>query len=515
MAESIRDDYILEARDIVKEFSGVRVLDNVDFCLKRGEVHALLGENGAGKSTLVKIMTGAYQMTSGSLSVNGEEVHFNSTHDAGQKGIGIIFQEFSQVPQLSVTENLFLGGKPKKKLLGGLIQLVNWRQMRKLAKKALEDLNLDINPDVQIDSIGVAHQQLIEIAKALMVNANILIMDEPTAALSAADSDKLFEIINELKNKGVSIIYISHRLEEISRICDRATILRNGKKLETVEMKQTSIDHIIKMMVGRELGKLFPENQDSVTNQNLLSVSNLSCKKRKFTNINFEVKAGEILGFTGLVGAGKTEVMRAIFGADQDYTGDIFVNGKKVKIASPDVAIKNGLAFVPEDRKFQGLITVLSARENILLGNYKTVKGKLKLINTKQENLTAKKYFEKLNISPFNKEKKAQFFSGGNQQKLVISRWLCSNAKLYIFDEPTRGVDVGAKAEIYKLISSLASSGCGVIVSSSEIEEVIGLSNRILVMNKGSIVAEYSHEECDYAKIMKSQAGGIKNEQQS
>ena len=499
--------YILQALGIIKEFSGVRVLDNVDFSLAKGEVHALLGENGAGKSTLVKILTGVYAKTEGKIFIDGKEVNFKSRKASVENGIGIIFQEFSQIPQLSITENLFLGDFLYKKKIGNLIKFIDWKKMGNIAKKSLMDFGIVINPSTPVKKIPVAKQQIVEIIKALLQDVKILIMDEPTASLSSEEVTHLFEIINELKKKGVSIIYISHRLEEVKKICDRATIIRDGKNIATIGIQECSIDKLINLMIGKSLEKKGTAKRN-ISGKVLLKLENLS-SKGMFENVNFEVKSGEVVGISGLVGAGKTEIATTIFGINKKYSGNIYYDGKKISIRSPKEARSLGIVLIPEDRKRQGIISKLTARENIGLPNLNQYKNKIKFINLKKERESIRKSFDEVDIRPKDPEKLARYFSGGNQQKIVVSKWLASKARLYIFDEPTIGVDVGSKAEIYKLIDLLAENGCGIIICSSEIQEIINNCNKIIVMNRGVQSASFEGNEINKEDIIRSQKGGI------
>lgn len=498
-------EYVIRAQNIVKEFSGVRVLDNVNFNLKRGEVHALLGENGAGKSTLMKILAGVYQKTSGELYLNGELVDFKNRRDADAHGIGIIFQEFSQVPQLSVAENLFLGRELRKKFLGGLLKPIDRKIMNKKAKEVMERFNIDIPLNTPVMQLGVANQQLVEICKALFYDAKILIMDEPTAALSEGEIENLFSIISDLKAHGVSVIYISHRLEEIKKICDCATIIRDGKNVDTIDVKNYSVEEIINMMVGRDIHDIYPKKNIEFGDV-VLQLDNL-CSPGKFEDISFNVRAGEIIGITGLAGAGKSEIARAIYGLDNNCSGDIYVKGEKKTIKTPMDARHLGIAMVPEDRKAHGLILRHNAGSNITLPNLGFFKTKLGALSYKLLNEHIQYCTKGVALRPLDPDKLAHFFSGGNQQKIVIAKWLKAEASVFIFDEPTRGVDVGAKAEIYKLINQLASAGCGVIICSSETFEILGMCNRILVLKNGRVVSVTDDSADDAEIILKAQLG--------
>lgn len=496
---------VVEAENIIKDFSGVRVLHGVDFSLRRGEVHALLGENGAGKSTLMKILAGVYQKTGGVLRVNGQEVDFKSRHDADTCGIGIVFQEFSQVPQLSVVDNLFLGKELYKTYCGGKIKKLDHSLMKKKAEELLERFDISLPLDTPVKDLGVANQQLIEICKALFYHAGILIMDEPTAALSDTETEKLFAMIKALKEKNVSIIYISHRLEEIKKICDRATIIRDGRNVATIDVDRYSVEDIITFMVGRNIKDIYPEKNTHM-GEVLLEVKNLF-SPGKFKDLSFQVKSGEIIGITGLVGAGKTEVAQALFGLDKSVGGEIRVKGKELRVDSPQTARKYGFALIPEDRKRQGVILKHSLYENVCLPNFGKYRNRFGALNLQRCMEDVQESMAKVAVSPMEPGKKASLFSGGNQQKIVIAKWLNAEADIYIFDEPTRGVDIGAKAEIYKLIAELARAGCAIIICSSEIYEIMGMCNRIIVMKKGRIAGITDDMVSGSEVLLKAQLG--------
>jgi ribose transport system ATP-binding protein len=486
--------YLLEMKNIVKEFPGVKALDDVDLQVKAGEVHILLGENGAGKSTLMKILSGVYQAEGGSIHIDGKQVQIKNTKDAQKHGVGIIFQEFNLIPDLSVAENIFLGRAPSTS------GLLNRKKLYADASKLLEELELNIAPKTLVKDLGVAEQQMVEIAKALSINSRILIMDEPTAALTEQEINVLFEKIHSLKQKGVAIIYISHRMEEFAKICDRVTVMRDGKYVDTVEFSKTTIDDLIKLMVGRSLEDKFPKDLSIKQGGELLRVENLSTKN-KLKNVSFTLRAGEVLGISGLMGAGRTEIARAIFGADPITEGDIFIEGKQVKIKSPKDAIKKGISYLTEDRKKSGLALTLSVRENITLADINKV-SKTSIVNKKVEKETVDEFIKNLKIKTSTPEQKAKFLSGGNQQKVVIAKWLHTNTKIFIFDEPTRGIDVGAKIEVYQLINDLARDGNGIIMISSEMPEILGLSDNILVVNDGKATGYLTRNEASQEKIM-------------
>nr|WP_175413094.1 sugar ABC transporter ATP-binding protein [Clostridium sp. AWRP] len=489
--------------NITKSFSGVTVLKNSGIEVKKGEVHILLGENGAGKSTLMKILSGAYSKDSGDIILNGNKVEINSPKDAEKLGISIIYQEFNLVPYMTVAENIYLGREPESKVPGK----VNFKKMYNDAQKMIDYLNVDIPVDKPIKSLGIAQQQMVEIAKALSVHSDIIIMDEPTAALTEKEIDNLFKIMRKIKSEGVSIIYISHRLEEFAQIGDRVTVMRDGETIETVNIKDTSIDELIKLMVGREIKEKFPKIKVDL-GEEILRVKGLT-KKGVFENINFSLKSGEILGFSGLMGAGRTEVMRTIFGIDSFDSGEIYLKDKKVEINSPMKAIKNGIGFVTENRRDEGLVLQMGVGQNITLASLrKYISNPIKL-NLRKEVKEIKDYISKLAIKSSGYRQIAGTLSGGNQQKIVIAKWLLSDSKVLIVDEPTRGIDVGAKIEIYNIMNDLVKSGVGIIMISSELPEVLGMSDRILVMCRGKITGELSKDEATQEKIMHYATGGI------
>ncbi|ADK13221.1 MULTISPECIES: sugar ABC transporter ATP-binding protein [Clostridium] len=494
---------ILKMENITKSFSGVTVLKNSGIEVKKGEVHILLGENGAGKSTLMKILSGAYSKDSGDIILNGNKVEINSPKDAEKLGISIIYQEFNLVPYMTVAENIYLGREPESKVPGK----VNFKKMYNDAQKMIDYLNVDIPVDKPIKNLGIAQQQMVEIAKALSVHSDIIIMDEPTAALTEKEIDNLFKIMRKIKSEGVSIIYISHRLEEFAQIGDRVTVMRDGETVETVNIKGTSIDELIKLMVGREIKEKFPKIKVDL-GEEILRVKGLT-KKGVFENINFSLRSGEILGFSGLMGAGRTEVMRAIFGIDSFDSGEIYLKGKKVEINSPMKAIKNGIGFVTENRRDEGLVLQMGVGQNITLASLgKYISNPIKL-NLRKEVKEIKDYISKLSIKSSGYRQIAGTLSGGNQQKIVIAKWLLSDSKVLIVDEPTRGIDVGAKIEIYNIMNDLVKSGVGIIMVSSELPEVLGMSDRILVMCRGKITGELNKDEATQEKIMHYATGGI------
>lgn len=495
---------ILRMENITKSFSGVAVLKNAGIEIEKGEVHILLGENGAGKSTLMKILSGAYSRDSGNITLKDKQVEINSPKDAERLGISIIYQEFNLVPFMTVGENIYLGREPMSNIPGK----IDFDKMYKDAQGMLDYLNVDISPNRVVGTLGIAQQQMIEIAKALSVNSEIIIMDEPTAALTEKEIDSLFRIIKKIKSEGVSIIYISHRLEEFEKIGDRVTIMRDGNTIDTVKIKETSIDELIKLMVGREINEKFPKIEVS-KGEELLRIENLN-RKGVFKDISFSLKAGEILGISGLMGAGRTEVMRAIFGIDKYDSGDIFIKSKKVEIKSPIGAIKNGIGFVTENRRDEGLVLAMNVGQNITLASLGRYCSNPIKMNLTKEIKEIESYRSKLAIKSAGYKQIAATLSGGNQQKIVIAKWLLSDSKILIVDEPTRGIDVGAKIEIYNIMNELVKSGVGIIMISSELPEVIGMSDRILVMCRGSITGELKREEATQERIMHYATGGGK-----
>lgn len=492
---------IVQMKGISKAFSGNRVLENVTFEIMKGEVHALMGENGAGKSTLMKILTGIYQRDLGSVYMKGEEVHFKNAKEAENAGIAVIHQELNIIPYLSVTDNMFLG----KELKYGKLGIVKHKEMKQKTREYLNRLGIDIDPDTEAGDLSVGQQQMIEIARAVAANMEVLIMDEPTAALTDREIESLFKVISTLREQGVGIVYISHRMEEIFQICDRISVLRDGQFIGVKEIPKTDFDEIVKMMVGRQLGDRFPERK-TVLGPERLKIENFTCKG-KFEDIRFSVKQGEILGVAGLMGAGRTEIMEAIFGHRQKQSGTILIDGKGVTIKSPFDAIKNGIGFITEDRKSEGLVLDLSVRENFSLTNLGRI-SKKNVISSKQEESFVDDLIEKLHVKTASRELSVKSLSGGNQQKIVIGKWLGIEPKILILDEPTRGVDVGAKKEIYQLMNQLTEQGVAIIMVSSELPEILGMSDRILVIHEGKVSAVLSRAEADQEKIMQAATGG-------
>ncbi len=473
-------------RGIYKSFPGVQALENVDFDLRAGEVHALLGENGAGKSTLIKILGGAHQPDVGQIFIAGKDIHIHSPGDALRAGIAAIYQEFNLVPTLSARENIFLG--QESTTLG----FIRRREELRQAEALLERVGVEIDPDIPCNQLSIAQQQVVEIAKALSLDAKILIMDEPSATLTPQEVDHLFEVIRDLQQQRISIIYISHRLPEIFQIADRITVLRDGQHVATKETTDVTRDTLIEMMVGRRLEHEFP-HRDVTPGETRLAVTNL-CRGNAVRGVSFSVGQGEVLGITGLVGAGRTEMARLIFSADEPAEGEIVLDGQRLKIHNPRDAIRAGICLLTEDRKSQGLILKQSVVENFGLPNLDHF-ARLAFVNQAQEQESLDKYVRILRIKLANSRQLVANLSGGNQQKVVLAKWLERNCEVVIFDEPTRGIDVGAKYEIYQLMNALAVAGKAIIMISSELPEILGMSDRILVMHEGRVTGEITDVE--------------------
>jgi ribose transport system ATP-binding protein len=486
---------IVKMEHISKSFPGVLALDDVSFSLNSGEVMALLGENGAGKSTLMKVLSGVHSRDGGTIEVFGQSVTEQLTPKRAQRlGIAIIQQELSMCTHLTVAENIFLG---REKSRFGVLQK---EAMNKEAKQILDDLKIDISPTTVVSDLSVSKQQMVEIAKALSTNAGILVMDEPTSALTSKEIEELFRIIRQLKAQGKGIIYISHRLDELVNIVDRVTIMRDGRFVLTAKYEDITMQEIISNMVGREIKEKFPRVERE-RGKKLLEVKNLNAG-RAVRNVSFDVYEGEIVGIAGLMGAGRTETTRAIFGADPKQSGEIILNGKTLHISGPNDAIRYGLVLAPEDRKKDGLCTKLSIRENIALPNLDFICGKAGIVNKKTEKKVVNEVVSNFGIRLSTPEADAGSLSGGNQQKLVVGKWLARNSKVVIFDEPTRGIDVAAKVEIYHLMNRLKLQGIGVLFVSSEMPEILGISDRIIVMCDGRITGEIDARTATQSEIL-------------
>lgn len=489
------EEYVLQLQHIRKEYPGVVALKDVTLELKKGEILALIGENGAGKSTLIKCCSGAVIPTSGKIIVNGKEFTSMTPQLAAENGIAIIYQEFNNVKELSAAENLFLG-RPIKK---GIV--VDKKAMEKEAAKAFEQLKIKIDPKTLMKNLTVGYQQMVEIAKAIQQNAKILIMDEPSAPLTSAEVESMFEVVERLRKEGISIVYISHRLEEIYRLSDRILVLRDGEYVKTLITKDSEVQELIQLMVGRELTETYPPRSSCIEEDHvLLELKNVSGNGNK--NMNLKIRKGEILGLGGLVGAGRTELAEMIFGAVPKQSGQIFFRGKEVNPKSPREAIDLGIALVPEDRKRHGAMLGISIKNNINMPIYER-NSKLSVINSKQELEIAKKYQKNMAIKTPSLNQLIKNLSGGNQQKVILARWMAANSELIIFDEPTRGIDVGAKYEIYKLMNDLVEKeGKSILMISSEMEELMGMSDRIIVLAEGEMTGELSKEEFSQETIM-------------
>jgi ABC-type sugar transport system ATPase subunit len=491
---------ILELRHISKSFPGVRALDDVQFDVVAGEVHALLGENGAGKSTLIKIMSGVYQPDVGSLLVDGRDARFQSPLAAQAAGIATIYQELLLFPALTVAENIMIG-HPSRNRFGG----IDWPAMRRKASNLLESLDIhDLDPNEILGRLSIGNRQRVEIAKALSRDARILIMDEPTAALTEADVAQLFDIVRKLRERDAGIIYISHRLDEVFELADRVTVLRDGTYIGTKPVSETSRGDLISMMVGRTIDALFPKNKVDLGDV-VLKVEGLD-RPPQTKDVSFSIRSGEIVGLAGLVGSGRSELAQAIFGVTPADRGCIFLVGEKVTIESPGQAKALGIAYVPEDRGLQGLIKPMTLRENISLSILERLTSGM-FVNQRDEHRLAHDAIERFGIRASSPEQVVNKLSGGNQQKTVLAKWLATNPRLLIMDEPTRGVDVGAKAEIHRLMGELVERGLAILMISSELPEIIGMSDRILVMREGRIVAEFARGEADQKEIAAAMMG--------
>lgn len=486
----------LEMKNITKTFPGVVALDNVNFSTLRGEVHALVGENGAGKSTLVKVLGGIHEKDSGEMFLDGDKYEPYNPRDAFDNGISIIHQELNLIGSLNAVENIFMGRQTLKNRLG----FIDWKVMQQKANSIFQELEINIDMKTSVSRLGVARQQMVEIARALSYDSRIIVMDEPTSSLSAKEVGKLFEVVEGLSDEGVSIVFISHKLEEIKEIADRVTVLRNGNLIGTRDVEKVTQSEVSKMMVGKEIEDSRYVKIDQDKGEELLRVESLTSAP-SVKNVSLSVKSGEILGIAGLVGAGRTEVARAIVGADKKDSGDIFLRGEKIEIDSPAEAAKKGIGLIPEERKTQGIIPGMNVKGNITI----TILDKLSrlgFLNKSREKNISEKLVEKLDIRLADLKQPAKDLSGGNQQKVVLAKWFAKDCDVLIFDEPTRGIDVGAKIEIYNLINELVGEGKGVIMISSEMEEVLNMSDRIIVIDEGKVVAEFDSDKATKEKIM-------------
>jgi len=491
-------DLLVEMTDISKSFPGVHALDGARFELRPGEVHALVGENGAGKSTLMKVLSGIYHRDAGTIRVKGAEVEINTPRAAQDMGISIIHQELNLMGHLSVAQNIFIGREPRRKGVGFWL---DEKALNRNATALFEELHIHLDPRARVSGLAVAQQQMVEIAKALSFRSDVLIMDEPTAALTDTEIDELFRIIRHLREGGAGVVHISHRLEELKQISDRVTVMRDGRYIDTVNTAEVGIQEIISMMVGRTIFEEAPELPDVPNQEVVLEVRNLS-RGRDIRDVSFQLHRGEILGVAGLVGAGRTEVMRAVFGADPRDSGEILVHGERVAIKSPDDAVRNGIGYLSEDRKRYGLALPMDVEANVVMASLAKFTGKLGWIKFKGTHAKALEHVEGLAIKTPSVGQRTKNLSGGNQQKVVIAKWLTADTEILIFDEPTRGIDVGAKSEIYKLLNELAAQGRAIIMISSELPEILRMSHRILVMCEGRITGELTAAEATQERIM-------------
>ncbi|WP_027624315.1 xylose ABC transporter ATP-binding protein [Clostridium lundense] len=505
--------YILEMNNITKEFSGVKALDNVCLKVKEGEIHALCGENGAGKSTLMKVLSGIYKTGNygGEIIYEGKKINLNGIKDSEDLGIVIIHQELALIKELSISENIFIGSEISNH------GIINFNEMYNKTKKLLDEVRLDVNPATQIKELGIGQQQLVEIAKALSKNAKLLILDEPTASLTDSEVEVLMSIMNRLKAKGVTCIYISHKLNEVMALADNVTVIRDGKTIGTESIDNLTQEKIINMMVGREMKDLYPREEHQIGEEffevkNFVAYDSVNKKIKKVKDLSFKLRKGEILGIAGLIGSGRTELVSCIYGSyPGKYEGEAYLKGQKLNIKGPSDALKHGIAMVPEDRKRHGIIADMSVRNNITIANILNYKGKFNCINKDEEILDVKKYIEEIKIKTSSMDLNVGSLSGGNQQKVVLAKNLLVEPKILILDEPTRGIDVGAKYEIYKLMFELVKKGISIIMVSSELPEVLGISDRVLVMHEGELKGDFINKGLTQEKIMECAIGGSKN----
>ena len=494
-------EVILEVQGVSKSFPGVKALDQVSFDLRKGEVHALVGENGAGKSTLMKILSGVHQPDEGVIRFKGSEVRFHDSTQARDAGIGIIYQELNLIPHLSVAANIFIGREPLTRL-----STLNEKKMNAEAVAVLGRLNLRIDPTLTLNRLPIAKQQMVEIAKSLSFDSEVLIMDEPTSALTESEIDELFTVIHTLRDRGVAIIYISHRLEELKHIVDRISIFRDGRSVSTDAYTSITMDTIVNRMVGRTLEQKFPTRHNVPTAEKILEVRNI-VRRGVLHDISFDLYRGEILGFAGLMGAGRSELARAIFGADPIDSGAVIMNGTKLSVLSPSESIKAGIAYLSENRKQEGLAVRMQLAENVTLANTSGVSSRLGVISRRRELSACQRYVDELAIRTPSLVQVVNNLSGGNQQKVVVAKWLFCDSKILIFDEPTRGIDVGTKFAIYELIERLAREGVGVIMISSELPEILGMTDRVIVLHEGSLEATLVTKNTTQEEILNFAAG--------
>lgn len=497
----------LRMQGISKSFPGVQALKSVDFSVTRGEIHALVGENGAGKSTLMKILTGALLEDDGQISLGDQLVQINNPGDAQQLGISMIHQELSLIPYLTVGQNIFLGREPRARI-GAFIA---WPELYSQAQILLDQLNVNVDSRASVQDLSIAQRQMVEVAKALSFNADLIAMDEPTSSLTDRETEILFQVMRSFKERGISIIFISHRLEEVFEIADRITVLRDGETIGTAPAADLDVDQVVRMMVGRELGELYPK--DKIEQRGVVLQAKDLEDGRELRRVSVTLKGGEILGIAGLAGAGRTALVETIFGVRAATKGQIRIGGKPVRIQHPGQAIRIGMGFVPEDRKLQGLFLNMAVRENVVISALPEV-SRFSFVNYSKAEKLAKEFVGKLNIRTPSLKQLVRNLSGGNQQKVIIARWLTLKPRILILDEPTRGIDVATKAEIHALMNQLAKEGVAVMMVSSDLPEVLGVSDRILVMRAGRIVAEFSREEATQDNIMHAATGGRENNAQ-
>lgn len=505
-----KNKVLVSMSNISKDFSGVKALQNISFDIRAGEVHILMGENGAGKSTLMKILSGVYQPTSGTITLKGKEYSYLTPKDSYDGGISIIYQELSVINELSIVENLFVGKLPTKKMVG--VSVVDYKTMLEYATTMLKKVGLEKNPKQFVEELSISEKQQCEIAKALVSNADVIVMDEPTTSLTTTEVEHLFTLIRQLKEEGKGIVYISHKMDEIKQIGDRITVLKDGTYVGTRNVSEVTIDEIIKMMVGREVSGNYHNNTGINLQKEpvLFEVKNIVSKNKKVKDVSFQLHKGEILGFAGLVGSGRSELMNTIFGAEEKYSGKVFVGGEEVSINTPYDAIKNGLAMVTENRRETGFLSNFNIKENISIVSFlKSSKGKglVGIVNKGKEVEYAKKEKQNMNIKCRSIEQNITELSGGNQQKVILGKWMAAKSKIIIFDEPTKGIDVGSKSEIYILMRKLANEGKGVLMVSSEMPELLSVCDRICVFREGEIVKEFSIAEASEENILKASTG--------
>jgi rhamnose transport system ATP-binding protein len=499
-------EYVLELRGITKEFPGVKALDHVQFKLKAGEIHALMGENGAGKSTFIKVITGVHSPDAGEMYLNGQKVEFQNPKDAQKMGIAAIYQHVTNYPDLSVTENIFMGHEKVQKRTKRLL----WNEMHAEAKRILTELGSSIDPKSEMGSLSVAQQQIVEIAKAISTNAKIIIMDEPTAALTARESEELYKITEQLREQGASIIFISHRFEDMYRLASQVTVFRDSKYIGSWEVNEITNDQLIVAMVGREITQVFPTKKAKIGEQ-LLEVKGLG-KMGYYADISFTLHKGEILGLTGLVGAGRTEVCQSLFGITSYDRGEVYLKGKKIAVKNPKAAMNLGIGYLPEDRQLQGLVLDWGIGRNITLPALRDLSSK-GWLNNKKEAALAKKLAEKVNVKANSIFDLVSSLSGGNQQKVAVAKLLTADLDIIILDEPTKGVDVGAKSAIYEIINDLAANGYGVILISSEMPEILGMSDRIVVMREGRVTRILDKEDATQELILEAAMSDVQNKE--